>query len=96
MDVSGGWLPTGSPLKPLMPIAYATTTLAWALTAFPGGFSTAARLEALANVRAGADYILGSFDASSGQLVVQVRLGLAWLPLLGAARWALAAWRSSI
>jgi hypothetical protein len=73
LDVSGGWLPSGSPSKPLMPIAYTTYTLAWALTAFPVGFASAeVQREALANVRIGADYLLKSFDKAAGKLVVQV------------------------
>lgn len=72
VDVSGGWLISGSPLKPLMPAAYTTTTLAWALLAFPAGFTGASRREALANVRTGADYLLRSWDATAQQLVVQV------------------------
>ncbi len=76
VNATGGWLPSGSPSKPLMPIAYTTTTLAWALTAFPGGFANdAVRSEALANVRTGADYLLKSFDKASGRLVVQVGRG---------------------
>ncbi len=75
MDVSGGWLATGSPLKPLMPAAYATTTLAWALLAFPAGFTAATKAEALVNVRTGADYILRSWNATAQQLVVQVGAG---------------------
>jgi hypothetical protein len=72
-DVSGGWLPSGSPSKPLMPIAFTTSTLAWALTSFDRGFPDAAtRAEALDNVRTGATYIMNSYDQKLSKLIVQV------------------------
>lgn len=64
-----GWFLTGSGNRPLMPSAYATMYLAWGLYSFPNGYG-AKQQDVYDNMKAGADYIVNSFDGT--RLVVQV------------------------